>query len=84
MGGWYILYRPSLFIYFDAACTKGRKIYEYSKDHLLFDTMHAVSMTTDEGVELLVHIGLETVTLKGKHFTAHKATGDTVHQVSIS
>ena len=63
---------------------KGRKIYEYSKDHLLFDTMHAVSMMTDEGVELLVHIGLETVTLKGKHFTAHKATGDTVHQVSIS
>ena len=57
---------------------KGRKIYEYSKDHLLFDTMHAVSMTTDEGVELLVPIGLETVTLKGEHFTAHKATGDTV------
>ena len=26
---------------------KGRKIYEYSKDHLLFDTMHAVSMTTN-------------------------------------
>lgn len=72
------------FIYFDAVCMKGRKIYEYSKDHLLFDTMHAVSMTTDEGVELLAHIGLETVTLKGKHFTAHKATGDTVHQVSIS
>ena len=40
--------------------------------------MHAVSMTTTEGVELLVHIGLETVTLKGEHFTAHKATGDTV------
>ena len=54
------------------------------KIELLFDTMHAVSMTTDDGVELLVHIGLETVTLKGKHFTAHKATGDTVHQVSIS
>ena len=45
---------------------------------LLFDTMHAVSMTTDDGVELLIHIGLETVTLKGEHFTAHKATGDTV------
>ena len=48
------------------------------KIELLFDTMHAVSMTTDDGVELLVHIGLETVTLKGEHFTAHKATGDTV------
>ena len=45
---------------------------------LLFDTLHAVSMTTTEGVELLVHIGLDTVSLKGEHFTAHKATGDTV------
>ena len=45
---------------------------------LLFDTMHAVSMTTTDGVELLIHIGLETVALKGQHFTAHKATGDTV------
>ncbi len=35
------------FIYFDAVCMKSRKIYEYSKDHLLFDTMHAVSMTTN-------------------------------------
>ncbi len=48
------------------------------KIELLFDTMHAVSMTTEEGVEILVHIGLETVSLKGEHFKAHKATGDTV------
>lgn len=45
---------------------------------MLFDTLHAVSMTTSDGVELLVHIGLDTVSLKGEHFTAHKATGDTV------
>lgn len=45
---------------------------------LLFDTLHAVSMTTDEGVELLVHIGLETVGLKGRNFEAHKTTGDKV------
>lgn len=45
---------------------------------LLFDTLHAMSMTTTDGVELLVHIGLDTVSLKGEHFTAHKATGDTV------
>lgn len=45
---------------------------------LLFDTLHAVSMTTVDGVELLVHIGLDTVNLKGEHFTAHKATGDAV------
>ena len=45
---------------------------------MLFDTKHAVSMTTTEGVELLVHIGLDTVALKGEHFTAHKGNGDPV------
>ena len=43
---------------------------------MLFDTKHAVSMTTTEGVELLVHIGLDTVALKGEHFTAHKGNGE--------
>ena len=45
---------------------------------MFFDTKHAVSMTTTEGVELLVHIGLDTVALKGEHFTAHKENGDAV------
>lgn len=45
---------------------------------LLFDTCHAVSITTGEGVEILVHIGLDTVNLKGEHFKAHVSTGDTV------
>ena len=45
---------------------------------MLFDTMHAVSMTSADGVELLVHIGLDTVALKGEHFTAHKKSGDAV------
>ncbi len=50
---------------------------------LLFDTCHAVSMTTTDGVEVLVHIGLDTVALKGEHFTAHKATGDSVKKGDI-
>ena len=37
-----------------------------------------VSMTTSEGVELLIHIGLDTVALKGEHFTAYKGNGDSV------
>lgn len=45
---------------------------------LLFDTLHAVSVTTDTGVEILIHIGLDTVALKGEHFTAHVKTGDKV------
>lgn len=34
----------------------------------LFPTGHAVGMTTDEGVELLVHVGLDTVAMKGEGF----------------
>ena len=45
---------------------------------LVFDTLHAVSMTTKCGVEILIHVGLDTVKLKGDGFTAHVATGDTV------
>ena len=45
---------------------------------MVFDTLHAFTMTTDKGTEILVHIGLDTVELKGEHFTAHKQAGDTV------
>ena len=45
---------------------------------LLCDTLHEVSMVTTEGVELLIHIGLETVGLGGNGFEAHIKSGDTV------
>ena len=35
---------------------------------LVFDTRHAFAMTLDNGIELLIHIGLETVTLNGEGF----------------
>lgn len=45
---------------------------------LMFDTGHAVSLKADFGAEILIHVGLETVNLKGKYFTVHAKTGDAV------
>lgn len=45
---------------------------------LMFDTGHAVNLISDSGIEILIHIGLETVALKGKHFKTLKNTGDKV------
>ena len=45
---------------------------------MVFDTLHAVTMTTTQGVEVLIHIGLDTVNLKGEPFTAHVKAGDKV------
>lgn len=40
----------------------------------VFSTGHALAMTTDEGAEILIHVGLETVSLEGKPFTIHTQT----------
>ena len=47
---------------------------------MVFDTKHAISMQTDNGAELIIHIGLDTVQLKGQYFDAHVAAGDKVKQ----
>ena len=44
----------------------------------LFPTLHALGMETDEGVELLIHIGLDTVQLNGEGFEAKVSQGDRV------
>ena len=45
---------------------------------MMFTTGHAVSLVADFGAEILIHVGLETVSLEGKPFTIHVASGDTV------
>lgn len=44
----------------------------------LFPTKHAIGIKTKQGLEILIHIGLETVTMKGEGFKAHVKQGDTV------
>ena len=45
---------------------------------MMFTTGHAVSLVADNGAEILIHVGLETVSLEGKPFTVHAANGDKV------
>lgn len=42
------------------------------------ETKHAIGLVTDEGTEILIHIGLETVNLKGKGFNEKVSVGDKV------
>ena len=45
---------------------------------VFFETKHAIGMKSTDGVEILIHVGMDTVKLKGEHFTAKAAQGDTV------
>ena len=44
----------------------------------VFETFHAVSIISDDGAEILIHVGLNTIELKGKFFKPHCSDGDTV------
>ena len=45
---------------------------------LVFDTKHAVSLVSEKGTEVLIHVGLDTVMLKGEHYTTHVEAGAAV------
>ena len=50
---------------------------------VMFETGHAVGIVGENGIELLVHIGIDTVNLEGKCFTPKKVTGDSVKKGDI-
>ena len=41
----------------------------------MYETGHAVGLSTDDGKEILIHIGIDTVKLGGRHFTSHIEAG---------
>ena len=44
----------------------------------VFQTKHAIGITSDNGAEIIIHIGIDTVKLNGEHFTVHVKEGDAV------
>lgn len=46
----------------------------------LFDTLHAIGIQADCGAELLIHVGMNTVSLNGEGFKAHIKTGDRIQK----
>jgi PTS system beta-glucosides-specific IIC component len=58
----------------------GGKIYAPfdGKVDMIFDTKHAINLLSDDGIELLIHCGIDTVKLDGKGFKIHVKEGDAV------
>lgn len=49
----------------------------------MFDTGHAVSLVTEDGAEILIHVGIDTVNLKGKYYNILKHTDDKVQKGEV-
>ena len=45
---------------------------------LMFETNHAVSLVSTKGAEILIHVGIDTILLKGEHYTAHIKSGSVI------
>lgn len=59
--------------------SKGRIVAPVSGElTVLFETKHAISITTDGGAQVMIHIGLDTVNLKGEGFKSFKNQGEHV------
>lgn len=50
------------------------------KVDMVFETKHAINLISDDGCEILLHIGIDTVKLLGKHFKAHVSDGQRIRK----
>lgn len=53
------------------------------KIQVMFETGHAAGLVSEDGVELLIHIGMDTVELEGNYFHPKKASGDVVKKGEV-
>lgn len=64
--------------------TKGELVAPFDGEvATIFHTKHAVALLSDEGMEVLIHIGFNTVRLNGKHFEAFVQEGDKVKKGQV-
>ena len=50
---------------------------------VFFETKHAIGLRSVDGIEVLIHVGMDTVKLNGEHFTAQAAQGDKVKKGQV-
>lgn len=64
--------------------SKGRVVAPFNgKITQVFGTGHAIRMVSDKNVEILIHIGIDTIELKGKYFNVHFKVGDKVRRGNV-
>ena len=54
-----------------------------AKVKAIFPTGHAVALHTDDGLDVLIHVGLDTYKLDGRHFKVRAAEGDSVKRGDV-